>query len=380
MTFYFWQNILSPHQMPYIRELAELGHSVCVISERDISPEREKLGWTSPETGKCKVTLDPDSSQIEKIITDSPSASIHLLAGAQGKSLGKQATRLLIQRNHRMGIISEAPDLRGPARNLRLLKYTKERLGAGRHFDFVLAMGEIGTRWFRACGYPDSKIFEFGYVVESLPVDPVPPYPPQILSKVEVGPVSPFSTPRILYAGQLIQRKGLDIFLIALAQVDSPFICDMIGSGPLESDLKELTHRLNLSDKINWLGKRSAEEVRVHMQNADLFVLPSYHDGWGAVVNEALMAGTPVIASRECGSSCLLKNHLLGEHYSAQDTQTLAYILQQRVKAGPIRKEDRQYIRGWSNRIEAMSSAHYVEACMKHIYESQNQPVPPWQN
>ena len=47
-------------------------------------------------------------------------------------------------------------------------------------------------------------------------------------------------------------------------------------------------------------------KVRLAIEEADLLVLPSRFDGWGAVVNEALGAGTPVLVSDLCGSSYLV--------------------------------------------------------------------------
>ena len=44
------------------------------------------------------------------------------------------------------------------------------------------------------------------------------------------------------------------------------------------------------------------------MAAADVLVLPSRFDGWGAVVNEALMVGTPVICSDRCGASDVIEN------------------------------------------------------------------------
>lgn len=49
------------------------------------------------------------------------------------------------------------------------------------------------------------------------------------------------------------------------------------------------------------------DAARACMARADVLVLPSWHDGWGAVVSEALMAGTPAIASDACGSAGVVR-------------------------------------------------------------------------
>ena len=58
-----------------------------------------------------------------------------------------------------------------------------------------------------------------------------------------------------------------------------------------------------LPNRVQWFGKFPMSEVAKKMADADCLVLPSLHDGWGAVVSEALIAGTPVICSDACGSA-----------------------------------------------------------------------------
>ena len=64
--------------------------------------------------------------------------------------------------------------------------------------------------------------------------------------------------------------------------------------------------KLKLKDKIHFLGTKPQTEVPTYMQQADIFILPSVYDGWGAVVNEALQAGCYVICSDAAGASDLI--------------------------------------------------------------------------
>lgn len=360
--------------MPYIQALGTLGHGVTVVVEARLTEERIRMGWSPGQCHGLTVIENPDENTVKTIVHDSDRQSIHLLAGARGKTLGNTATREILLQKKRIGIISESPDRRGPAVMLRWLKYTKERLGPGRNFDFLLTMGELGANWFRACGYPPSKILEFAYVVEpasvTTPCNPCAPQAQPCAAEQQAL--------RILYAGQLIHRKGLDTFLRALALLNGEFHVNLIGSGPKESELKHLGETLGISHKLQWRGRLPAEEVRKHMFNADVFVLPSYHDGWGAVVNEALMAGTPVIASQECGASCLLRESYLGASYPAKDAKALTRLLQERIDAGPLSSAQREKIAKWSKCIHPHTMARYFVECMEYTYEDGPKPMAPW--
>lgn len=368
MNLIFWQNILSPHQMPYIQALAKQGHDVTVVVETILTEDRIQLGWKPVKTDGIRVIQKPDHTEIEKIVKNEGVEAIHVLAGYRSSRHASYTTKLLIKNKCRVGIISESPDPRSPAHALRWLKYTKERFGYGRHFEFILAMGELGVNWFRKCGYPEDKIYEFGYVVE----------PPTHTTPVSLIPQPVSHIPTILYAGQLIQRKGLHIFLNAVSQLNGDFRVQMIGSGEKEVDFKTLSKSLNLDGKVQWLGRLPAPEVRRLMQTADLFVLPSYHDGWGAVVNEALMAGTPVIASKECGASSLLQKPFLGATYPSKQVNALSQLLQERIQKGKLPVEERMKIKNWAECITPGTMASYFMSCMESTYTETKRPTPPW--
>ena len=54
-TIYFWQNIPSPHQVPYQRELAEMGYRVVLVVDLEMLPNRTKMGW---EVGSIQSIAD----------------------------------------------------------------------------------------------------------------------------------------------------------------------------------------------------------------------------------------------------------------------------------------------------------------------------------
>lgn len=108
----------------------------------------------------------------------------------------------------------------------------------------------------------------------------------------------------IVFVGSLIERKGLRYLIQAMPRIlerQPDFHLAIIGEGPLESELVNLAHTLQLSEKVRFVGRQSPEQVSQWMQRAKLFVLPSVEEGLGVVLLEALASGTPCVASRVGG-------------------------------------------------------------------------------
>ncbi len=109
---------------------------------------------------------------------------------------------------------------------------------------------------------------------------------------------------RFLYCGQLIDRKGVDLLLagfIALAEERPEVELDLVGTGPMEQELKR--RAAALEKRVRFHGFQPVELLPTYFADADIFVLPSRHDGWGVVVNQAIAAGLPVICSDAVGAA-----------------------------------------------------------------------------
>lgn len=364
MQLVFWHNFISPHQAPYMRALAESGHDVLVVATEAMSEDRLKLGCTLPDLGPARAIVSPDHAQVVEIINQSADDSIHFIAGARGTRLGKQVAVACRAAHRRMGIVTESPDVRGFSGFLRRCKYSIERVGIGRFFDFVLAMGTTGVRWFLQCGYPAQRVFSFAYVTEK----------PQMLLAVAVEPSA-----RFVFVGRLVELKGVDLLLQAIAQTAGVRL-EVIGDGPLLSELISLAEALVISDRVRWLGQMGQAGIQQHLNGADALVLPSRKDGWGAVVNEALMVGTPVICSTACGATELLRSPILGTVFRSGSVDELASALKDFAGHGRRTAADRERIRGWSRCIEGHAIAGYVESILSHVYSGAPRPEAPWRS
>lgn len=107
-------------------------------------------------------------------------------------------------------------------------------------------------------------------------------------------------TLKLVTVGSLIQRKGLRPFLQHLitwceTHPDRALNWRLIGDGPERAALEALVLPANL--RLTLLGNVAYEDVPALMADADLLAFPTLADEWGLVVNEAMAAGLPVLAS-----------------------------------------------------------------------------------
>lgn len=104
---------------------------------------------------------------------------------------------------------------------------------------------------------------------------------------------------RLMYAGQLERRKGLELSLRALAQVSADKECDwsfdIFGTGPDRERLSALAADLGIAGKLRFHGAVPQADVMRHFQQADAFLFTSVRDTSGGVNLEAMAHGLPVI-------------------------------------------------------------------------------------
>ena len=103
---------------------------------------------------------------------------------------------------------------------------------------------------------------------------------------------------KILYVGSLIERKGVDLLLQALARVENSFELYLAGNGDEKENLEHLADELGIKQKIHFLGQLSREELLTHYADSDLFVLPTREDCFALVILEAICSKLPIVCSK----------------------------------------------------------------------------------
>jgi glycosyltransferase involved in cell wall biosynthesis len=102
---------------------------------------------------------------------------------------------------------------------------------------------------------------------------------------------------RIVFAGQIVRGKGVDVLLESLALVQSPFECIILGDGNHRAECEALAVRLGLDHCVKFTGYVPAAEVSACYQTAELAVFSSvWPEPFGLSGLEALRHGVPVVA------------------------------------------------------------------------------------
>jgi glycosyltransferase involved in cell wall biosynthesis len=104
------------------------------------------------------------------------------------------------------------------------------------------------------------------------------------------------------FVGRLVEEKGVDLLLDALAGLSGSWEGQIAGSGPEEARLRTLAHKLGLAGRVTFAGKVPAVQMPEFYHRLDVLVLPSrtrpnWKEQFGRVLVEAMACGVPVIGS-----------------------------------------------------------------------------------
>jgi len=333
----FWQNAASIHQAPLMRALTtSLKLRVLVVVPEGVSAKRKAMGWLEPDYGSALLLYSDKSENRKRIVSENRDATAHIFSGLGVYRAVDDAFFELTGGEHgHISVMCESWRPGGLAGVVRRERFRLRLASRKRHIDTLFVSGELARRQFEGLGFEASEIADFGYFVDAPTSGSSVLYENGIL--------------RCLYVGELSERKDPLTLIRALGQCSSTaWRLALYGDGPLAGECRALVRKLGLEGRVDFRGQVSNEEVRMEMRLSDLLVLPSKHDGWGAVVNEALMSGTPVLVSQECGASSLVGAEAQGQVFEAGDVAKLTSILEQRLRLGSVTEDSRRTLVDWA--------------------------------
>jgi glycosyltransferase involved in cell wall biosynthesis len=141
------------------------------------------------------------------------------------------------------------------------------------------------------------------------------------------------------FVGRLVEQKAPYVLVRAFAETAGVLPqarLAVVGAGPLEQPLRELAGRLNVADKIIWLGELDARGV---LAAFDLFALSSRKEGLPYVVLEAMAAGLPIVATSSAGVEILVEPGVNGAVVPRDDTAAFGRALIDLI-SDPVRLAD----------------------------------------
>jgi glycosyltransferase involved in cell wall biosynthesis len=169
---------------------------------------------------------------------------------------------------------------------------------------------------------------------------------PNIVDERRFQTGRPISNKIIFFTlGGLTAQKGIDHLLQSIAHWNPPaeqFEFRIGGDGPQRAEYVDLAEKLQISDRIRWLGSVSRAEAPRQFQECHIYVMPSRHETFGVVYAEAMACGKPVIATR-CGGPESIVNEINGKLVEIGDVAGLAQTM--RTMAHQLDRYDSDKIR-----------------------------------
>jgi glycosyltransferase involved in cell wall biosynthesis len=199
------------------------------------------------------------------------------------------------------------------------LKVAFRRLAA-RFVDVFVANNPPARDYLtRTLNVPADKIV-VGWWLAGLPAD--------LAARRPDGVAIPDGVPLFVCAGQLIPRKGIDLLIGGVAAYRrefGPCLLWVIGDGPEQESLVQLTRRLGVEDQVTFLGTVDHEALKGAFEACHAFVFPTLQDFVGRVVVEALTAGAPVVVSPMTGAvGTIVQDGVNGIVVDPRDASALA--------------------------------------------------------
>jgi glycosyltransferase involved in cell wall biosynthesis len=174
-----------------------------------------------------------------------------------------------------------------------------------------------------------------------------------------------------IYVGRLISVKNLDNLLAAYKPLtDSEWGLIILGDGSEEEKLKQYVAENHL-EGVRFIVGQAWYDVPKILALGDVFILPSYSEPWGLVVNEAMACGMPVIVSNKCGSAYDVvqedQNGYTFDPYNVEElTNVFNKFVEEPEKIAMFGKKSREIIKRFSP--EQVAEEMY-EGFKKVVYE-----------
>lgn len=189
----------------------------------------------------------------------------------------------------------------------------------------------------------------------------------------------PYSDPsdrpsRIVSVGRLIEKKGFSDLIdacAALVERGRKFICQIVGTGELESVLRSQIARLGLESVVELMGPRPQNEMLTLVQRGAVFAAPCVvgedgnRDGLPTVLLEAMALGTPCVSTDVTGIPEVLQDGITGLQVPQHDPCALADAIERLLADRQLRARLAVEAR---RQIEAKFNSHHNAAMLRQIF------------
>ena len=192
---------------------------------------------------------------------------------------------------------------------------------------------------------------------------------PDARSTQKGGTLGDTSRRSFLYVGRLDPRKGVIILLRAFAKayaIDPNLELVIIGTGLQEDMVCEECLRLNMSNAIHLIGRRTDQEIIDAYHMAYAVCMPSFQEGQGIVALEAMACGVPVIATKVGGLAEIVLHRNTGILVPPKDIDAMAEAITEITRDGKFRAFLSGNAREWSLQYDWNFQLRNLKNCTGH--------------
>ncbi|MBQ3079866.1 MAG: glycosyltransferase family 4 protein [Clostridia bacterium] len=296
MKVTFYSNFLNHHQLPFCLAMDRLtGGQFTFVATMPVSHARIKLGYHDMNKQYPFVLTTYDSPENQAAAMVLAQSSDVIITG----SAPEVYTESRIQKNKLTFRYSERIYKEGLHKAFRPRNIASRLIHHTRFANkplYMLCASAYTPFDYALTGSYMRKTFKWGYFpeVKHYDVD-------ALMNRKRKG-----KKVVILWVARFLSWKHPEAAIEVaerLKKAGIEFEMQLIGNGELEANIKASIQEKGLSDCVHMLGAMSPEEVRDHMEAANIFLFTSdFNEGWGAVLNESMNSGCAVVASHAIGS------------------------------------------------------------------------------
>lgn len=363
-TIHLWEFAPSPHLGNILAGMVSRGYQARYIVHSETYQARKNEGWYQPQFKGVDIVKVRGRDEIRDTILGSRHDDVHICVGLRGNDHVQEVISSFRRTRRKFWVFMETVNERRSWSVLKRPIYRLLLLQNRPWIEGVLAAGATTSKWLVRRGLSHNRVFDFAYFLNESAVLPFAP------THRETG----F---RLLFVGSLISLKRVHLIIDALRELPTDVTLDIVGDGPLREELEEQA-KIDAPGRVIFHGTRPMTEIADFMAGADCLVLPSDHDGWGAVISEALLVGTRVVCSDRCGASIAVTASGAGQVFDAFADEACAAALRNELARGPISIAERIEIANWAKCLTKTDGAAYLEAIIVHTRQGAPRPAPPW--
>jgi glycosyltransferase involved in cell wall biosynthesis len=378
MKIVSWQSVLTEHQYHTWIALQAMDEEIYFVLGNFESDIRKQQGWKNVDLSNLNTKVLPQKhwwKDGKEIIRQNPNA-LHVFGGFWADRRFFLLLLYAIKSGEKAVIMNEAysEDSSGYLQERsKLVSWLKVQIRpilywiAALILNYmsylnqfcILAIGSQSKRQFTQAGFKEDSLFPFGYFV-----------PKQKGGKRTFLKTS--TSLRLIFVGNLLKIKGLDIAIKAVQAINvqskSPaVILDIYGQGNPHDWLSIP------STEVTYKGVIPFGNAQSVIAKYDFLILPSRHDGWGVVVNEALLQGIPVIVSNHVGAKSLLETTNAGVVFKSGDQDDLQQVLHELKKNHSRRRTLRCSAENIAYKISPEAAAKYMKDVFRFFFFNQGE-------